>query len=150
MFNHDPQRILHILINMFVLIMFGPQMESIMGGKRFLNFYLFCGVVGGLLTAFIDPSPIPVLGASGAISGLILAFAMYFPRNKLLLFFFIPMEARLMAQLFAAFSLVMIILDATGADLGRMGGISHFGHLAGMIAAVIFFYGLHYLPSGRR
>ena len=112
----------------------------------FLQFYLFCGLFGGLLIAFLDPTSNPVLGASGAISGVALAFAIYFPRQTLLLFFVIPMKARTLAWVLGGGSAVLVVMQALGIDIGGLGTVSHFGHLAGMISALIFFYGSRFLP----
>lgn len=134
--------ILHIVFNMWALINFGSVIETVFGAKRFLAFYLFCGVVGCILVALFDPTPNPVLGASGAIFGLMTAFGIYFPTNKLT--FFVPIPITLTAKnwvyAFGGFSLLMVILDFVNPDAHYGGNISHFGHLAGMVAAFIFFY----------
>ena len=139
-FNHDSRGIQHILFNMFTLLMIGPAIEMAMGSKRFLQFYLFCGIVAGILVAFLDPSPNPVLGASGAILGLIVAFAVYYPQAELLLFFVLPMKSTTIAWVAGIGSAALFILDTVGADMANWGNISHFGHLAGMVAALLFFY----------
>lgn len=144
-FSHSLDSLFHIIFNMFVLFSFGPILETVMGAKRFLAFYLFCGVVGGILVAVLDPSIIPVVGASGAIFGVMVAFAMYFPKQKLnIMFIPIGFEARKFIPAIGVISLVFVVLDYFGVDAG--GGISHFGHLAGMIAAVLFFYGEKFMP----
>ncbi len=134
--------ILHLVFNMWALVNFGSVIESVFGAKRFLAFYLFCGVVGSILVALFDPTPNPVLGASGAIFGLMTAFGIYFPTNKLT--FFVPIPITLTAKnwvyAFGGFSLFMVILDFTNPGPHYGGNISHFGHLAGMVAAFIFFY----------
>lgn len=137
-FNHDPNSLFHILFNMLMLVSLGPILEMVMSSKKFFKFYLFCGVVGGLIIAFLDPSPNPVLGASVALSGVLVAFAFYFPHQRLS-FFLIPIsfEARQFAIGFAVISAVLAVLNWQG--MGILGGISHFGHLAGMIAGYIFF-----------
>ncbi len=146
-FSHSRTSFFHIIFNMFVLASFGPILERVMGEKRFLAFYLFCGLVGGLLMAFLDPSISPVVGASGAIFGVMVAFAMYFPKTKLS-FMFIPIgfEARHLVPFFGLVSLVFVVLQYAGINAG--GPISHFGHLSGMIAAILFFYVEKYLPLG--
>jgi membrane associated rhomboid family serine protease len=129
-FSH--KEIFHILFNMMALTSLGSGVEYVMGSKRFLEFYLFCGFVGGLIIAFLDPSNNPVLGASGAISGVIVAFAFLFPKEKLSVFFLPPIEARWVATGIGVLSLVFVLI-------GGGGFISHFGHLAGMVAALIYF-----------
>ena len=135
-FNHGG--FFHILLNMFIFFLIGPAVEHILGTERFLKFYFFCGIFGGLLVAYLDPSTIPVLGASGAIYGVMVAFALFFPREKFYFYFLIPVEARWFVTGIGIFSLIMVIRDALG--LGGGDNISHFGHLAGMVAAFIFFY----------
>ena len=138
-FNHSHQGIFHILFNMLVLASLGPLIEMVLGSPRFLKFYLFCGVVASLFLAYLDPSPVSVVGASTAISGVLVAFAMYFPKQKLQ-FLFIPFgfEARKFVIGIGIFSAAMVLLQVLGVTDG--GYISHFGHLAGMVAALIFFY----------
>ncbi|MEM6264579.1 MAG: rhomboid family intramembrane serine protease [Bacteroidota bacterium] len=145
-FNHSPTDIFHIIFNMLVLASIGPIMESIFRSRRFLKFYLFCGLFGGVLVAFLDPSNNPVLGASGAISGLLLAFAMFFPDQKLLLFFVLPVKASTLMWVVGIGSAVLVGFQAMGVDLGGLGTISHFGHLSGMISAMVFFYLEKYVP----
>ena len=137
---------LHIFFNMWVLISFGSIIEMVLGAKRFLAFYLFCGVVGSALTAILDPSPIPVVGASGAIFGVMVAFAIFFPNQKITFFmpFPITMKSRIWMMVIGGLSALLVTLSALDIAPGITGGISHFGHLAGMISAIIFFYsGIH-------
>lgn len=141
-FNHGG--LLHILFNMWALANFGSIIEMVLGAKRFLEFYLFCGVLGGIFCAFLDPSPIPIVGASGAIFGVMVAFAIYFPQHKLtfLMPFPITFEARtwiIILGVMSAFFVVSGYLHLPSESWG--GNISHFGHLAGMVSALIFFYG---------
>ncbi|MEM6343304.1 MAG: rhomboid family intramembrane serine protease [Bacteroidota bacterium] len=141
-FSHSG--ILHIAFNMLALASLGPAIESAIGGKRFLSFYLFTGVVAGVLLAILDPSHNPVLGASTAIFGVIAAFAYIYPRAPLSFFFLPPFEAKKFAIGAAVISAVLVLSELRG--FGNAGGISHFGHLMGMVAAVIYFYAEKYLP----
>ena len=128
---------------MLALASLGPIIEMVVGGKRFLRFYLFTGLMAGVLVAFVDPSDNPVLGASGAISGVLTAFAYMNPEARLRLFFVLELKAKQLAIGVALISVVFIV----GSLMGRnTGNISHFGHLAGMIAAVIYFYLERVLP----
>ncbi|MBX7241896.1 MAG: rhomboid family intramembrane serine protease [Bacteroidia bacterium] len=136
----------HIFFNMWVLISFGSIIEMVLGAKRFLAFYLFCGVLGSFFTALLDPSPIPVVGASGAIFGVMVAFAIFFPNQRITFFmpFPITMKSRIWMMTIGGLSSLLVVLDALGVAPGITGGISHFGHLAGMVSAIIFFYsGIH-------
>jgi len=141
-FNHAG--IMHIFFNMFIFALIGPGVEMVLGSERFLKFYLFCGVLGGILIALFDPSSGPVVGASGAIYGVMVAFALFFPREKFYLYFLVPIEARWLVIGVGIFSLFMVVRQFMGEPVG--GNVSHFGHLAGMVAAISFFYLRRWLP----
>lgn len=155
-FNHGG--ITHILFNMMALAFLGPLVEMVMGSKRFLTFYLFCGVVAGILLALFDPSPVPVVGASGAILGVLAAFAFYFPKERLsILFLPFSFKSRDFAWGIAAISAVFVmvsylevfgIIPPSESSGGYGGGISHFGHLAGMVSAVLYGYVERLFPNG--
>lgn len=138
-FSHSMGNFLHIVFNMLVLASLGPITESVLGSKRFLRFYLFCGVFSGLTLAFLDPSPVPVVGASTAVSGVLVAFALLFPRQKLQ-FFLIPIgfEARWFVLGLGILSAVLTVAQLVSPGAGGM--VSHFGHLMGMIGAILYFY----------
>lgn len=127
--------IFHFLFNMLALASLAPMVEMVIGQKRFLSLYLFCGVFAGVVLAFLDPSPAPVLGASTAVSGVFAAFAMMFPERKISFFFLPPIEARKLLIGAAVISGVLMLVDLKGGDTGR---ISHFGHLAGMLGALVY------------
>jgi membrane associated rhomboid family serine protease len=145
-FSHSLGNFLHIIFNMLVLASLGPITESVLGGKRFLRFYLFCGLFAGLALAFLDPSPVPVVGASTAVSGILVAFAMFFPRQKLQ-FFLIPIgfEARWFVLGIGVLSAVLTIVQVVSPSMG--GSVSHFGHLMGMIGAIVYFYVERLIPG---
>jgi len=146
-FNHGG--IMHILFNMLALFFLGPSIEQVLGGARFLRFYLFTGVFAGLALAFLDPSPYPVLGASTAVSGVMVAFALLYPRTKLYLMFLpIGIEARYMALGYGVISLVATVNEVINPGSG--GNISHFGHLMGMVGAIIYFFLERFMPVLRK
>lgn len=146
-FNHGG--IFHILFNMVALTSIGTPIEHVFGARKFLRFYLFCGIFGGILVTLLDPSPYPVVGASGAIMGVVTAFAFYFPQQKMFIFPIpFPISARWMAIGIGVLSLVFVILNYLNINDG--GQISHFGHLAGMVAALVYFYAERYLPFLRK
>lgn len=126
----------HILINMYVLWMFGTEVERMWGSKVFYKYYFITGIGAGLFHAVIMPhSIVPTVGASGAIMGLLTAYAVLFPNRELtlLLFFILPvrMRAKTLVLLFAGFSLL------SGA-IGTSDGVAHFAHLGGMIVGYIY------------
>lgn len=130
----------HILFNMFALYSIGTAVEMAMGSRRFIEFYLFCGLLGGVAIAVLDPTPNPVLGASGAVSGVLVGMALYYPRSEMIIFPIpLPIQARWLVTGVFVFSLVMVIV-------GSGGNVSHFGHLAGMVAALLYFFGRQFLP----
>ncbi len=125
----------HIFFNMYTLYMFGSVVEEIIGSRKFLIYYFVCGLgaaglhlgVEALQVTFFAASLPPVVGASGAIYGTLIAFAMLFPESRLtLLFPPVTMKARTMVIVFAAIELF------TGVT-GFMDGIAHFAHLGGML-----------------
>lgn len=126
---------MHLLFNALGLFFFGPMVEMAMGAKRFLAFYLFVGIVSGLAVALFDPSYYHVLGASGAISGVLIAFAFYYPDLKMSMLFlpFIQFKA-------IYFVLGLFVISAANVFVfSRNDGISHFGHLMGMVIAILYF-----------
>ena len=126
--------ILHILLNMYGLWLFGSKLENIWGTKRFLLFYFVCGVGAFLLhwivayIGFIPPSSI--IGASGAISGLIVGFGFLFPNSEFMIIPIpIPIKAKYLVMLLAGFDLVFGLLN--------IDNIAHFAHIGGMLAGVL-------------
>jgi membrane associated rhomboid family serine protease len=134
-FLHDPHNIAHIFFNMFALFMFGGALESYWGGaRRFTMFYLICVLAAALTQLTVDAlarDAGPVVGASGGVFGLLLAFAWYFPRQRILLIFPpIPMPAWLFVTLYGVLELFLGIT-------GRNQAVAHFAHLGGMLGAAL-------------
>lgn len=141
-FSH--RSLYHILFNMLALASLGPLVEVVVGSKRFLRFYMFTGLVAGVMIAFFDPATGPVLGASGAIAGVLAAFAYMNPNVELRFFFVLALKAKHLAIGLAVLSALLVLASMTGRDTGN---ISHFGHLAGMAAAVLYFYLEQFFPT---
>lgn len=121
----------HILFNMFGLYMFGSEVERLFGSRFYLAYYFASVVAAGLthlaVNALIGGPAIPVVGASGGIYGLLLAFGVYFPhRTVVLLIPPIPMKARTFVFVFAVVELVFGVT-------GTASGVAHFAHLGGML-----------------
>jgi membrane associated rhomboid family serine protease len=135
----------HIFFNMFALFMFGRALEYFWGSRRFTVFYLACVIAAAatqLLTASLSGSMEATLGASGGVFGLLLAFAMYFPRQRItLLFPPIPMPAWLFVTLYGVLELVLGVTNTQA-------GVAHFAHLGGMLggALVILYWRARRLP----
>ena len=125
---------LHLLFNMFALYMFGTAIEQVFGSRRYLIYYAVCVVsaaLAQLLVAKLTGGFYPTVGASGGVFGLLLAYGLYFPNNRVMLLFPpIPLPARVFVLIYAALELVM---GVTGAQ----SGVAHFAHLGGMVGAFL-------------
>ena len=129
MFAHDPTNFFHILFNMYALWMFGSVLERVWGPKRFLIFYLVCGLGAGIAQMLVGA---PAIGASGAIMGLLAAFAYLFPNTEFyILPFPFPIKAKYMVAIYAAIDLF------GGLHPGSADNIAHFAHLGGMVMGFI-------------
>ena len=121
----------HIFFNMLALYMFGGEIERLFG-SRFYALYYFASVVSAailhlVIMAWMGSPPVPMVGASGGIYGLLLAFGIYFPHRRVLLLFPpIPMPARVFVFGFAALELFLGITQTAA-------GVAHFAHLGGML-----------------
>ncbi len=134
MFLHG--NFLHIFLNMYALWIFGIEIESMWGTREFYKYYFITGVGAGVIHTILTPmSTIPTIGASGAVMGILTAYAVMFPHRviTLLLFFILPirMRARTLALAFAAMSIL-------GGVTGSRDGIAHFAHLGGMLIGYIY------------
>ena len=122
----------HILFNMFGLWMFGVEIENLWGSRKFLYFYLLCGISAGLFHLFLSPllgEAAFTLGASGAIYGVLVAFGLFFPNRYIFLYFFIPVKAKYLIGFF-------VILEFFMVNSG--GNVAHLAHLGGALAAFAF------------
>ena len=127
--------ITHILFNMLGLWMFGTQIESHWGRGPFLLYYLVCGLGGaftyGLFKIFGAEAAVPMVGASGAVYGILLAYGMMFPEAVILIALILPMKAKYAVVLFG---LIELLSSISGTSLG----VAHVAHLGGMGAGFIF------------
>ena len=128
MFAHGG--IFHILFNMYALWLFGAPLERQWGGKKFLIFYFVCGIAAGL-TELLFVHNVPSLGASGAIMGLLAAFAMSFPNVE---FYILPIPFPIKAKYLAA---IYAAMDVFGQFSGFGGNVAHFAHLGGLVMGFI-------------
>jgi len=126
--------VLHILFNMLGLWMFGSDLERHWGTRRFTTYFFVCGIGAGILTVLLAPSsPIPVIGASGAIYGILLAFGMLFP-NRIIYWIIFPIPAKWLVIIMGGLAFLSS-LSANG------NGIANVAHLGGML------FGFLYLKS---
>jgi membrane associated rhomboid family serine protease len=133
----------HLFFNMLGLFFFGPRVESRLGSNRFLALYLISGVTGALLSKLLAPYA-GVIGASGAVLGVLMAFARFWPREKLLIWGVLPIEARWLVLIYAALD----ILGGFG-GAGR-GGVANFAHLGGFAGALLYLLFLERRQGARR
>lgn len=162
MFMHDPGSFMHILFNMFTLWMFGTVLERFLGSKRFLIFYLICGVGAGIFIQLTVPfsaekyaetvhalSPgvssidlvqmykeqYSALGASGAIMGVMAAFAYLFPNTQMYVMFIpVPVKAKFVIPVYVLIDLFGGLNPSAGDNIG------HFAHLGGAIIGFVVIY----------
>jgi membrane associated rhomboid family serine protease len=124
----------HILFNMLALWMFGAPIEQTWGTRRFLQYYFLCGVGAGVCVvlanlAFGDPRQ-QVIGASGAIYGLLLAYGMLFPEQEVLVAFLFPIKAKYMVMIFGGIAFVF--------SFQKGSTVSNLAHLGGMIFGFVY------------
>ena len=134
-FLHDPRNVLHLAFNMLALVMFGAQVEHQWTARRYATYYFVC-VLGAALCQLVVAwltmaqgiAPYATLGASGGVFGLLLAYGVLFPNQRVMLLFPpIPMKARTLVILYAVIELLL------GLN-GWQPGVAHFAHLGGMLA----------------
>jgi len=135
--------LLHLVFNLFTLWMFGCDVERALGSKRFIWYFLITGVGAGLFhLAFNWNSLTPVIGASGAIYGVLVAFAVLFPNREITLLVFFVLPVRLKAKYLAAiFMTISLIAGIQGQILASDGGVAHLAHLGGGLVGFILLRG---------
>jgi membrane associated rhomboid family serine protease len=126
--------IFHLLFNMLALWLFGAELERIWGTRYFLKFYFACGIGAAILTLLFSLLPFDfaaalyqsiVIGASGAIFGLLLAYALYFPDRPILMFLLFPIPAKYFVMIIGAIAFY--------SSLGATGGVASATHLGGLV-----------------
>jgi membrane associated rhomboid family serine protease len=118
----------HLLFNMLALVFFGPRVEMEIGDRDFLLLYFVSGITGGILS-FVSPWT-PIIGASGALFGVMLAYAYFWPRSQIFIWGLFPVEARWLVIFMTALSLYG---GFRGTD-----NIAHFAHLGGFLGGYLF------------
>jgi membrane associated rhomboid family serine protease len=145
MFVHDTGSIFHILFNMLVLWMFGVQLERLWGTPFFVRYYFVTGIGAGLTTMAVGLLPFAfaegvwsavTIGASGAIYGLLLAYALYYPDRPIYMFLLFPVPAKYFVMIIGAIA----FLSSLGAGTSR---VAHVAHLGGLVIGYV------YLTMGR-
>ena len=121
---------MHLLLNMVGLFFFGPPLEERLGSRDFLIFYFICGL-GGALLSFAFAFQAPIIGASAAVYGVLLAFAIFWPDVQIYIWGILPVKAKWLVGVIVAMS----IINAFG---GAQDGTAHFAHLGGFVAAFLY------------
>lgn len=142
---------LHILLNMLILWYFGAEIEMRLGERNFLKYFLICGVGAGIFNFLInimvnDISSLtsPIIGASGAIYGILVAYGIFFGNRYFLVFFLFPMKAKYFVMIMASIELIM------GVKSTPQDNVAHFAHLGGMVVGAIYIYLRYIRNSGGR
>jgi len=112
--------------------MFGGELESYWGSGKFLRYFLFCGIGAGICTVVFSPHQfIPVVGASGAIYGILLAFGWLFPNRLIYVYFLVPIPAKYFVIIFG-------LIELYASMQGTGGGVAHLTHLGGLIFGILY------------
>ena len=136
----------HVFWNMFILFFFGPMLERLWGGKKFLTFYLVCGAMGGLLypmlaiVGWLDVAYL--VGASGSILGMLAAGAILFPNTMVLVFFVFPVRLVFVTLILAGISIITLLRPDQFSNAG-----GEAAHLGGMAAGAIYVFFKGRLPK---
>jgi rhomboid family protein len=120
----------HLFFNMLALYFFGSRLENRLGGRAFLGLYFCSGIMGALLSLVMAPHA-GIIGASGAVFGVMLGYAWFWPRDQIMIWGVFPLEARWLIVLTTALAL-------WGGFSGGSGGIAHFAHLGGFVGGYLF------------
>ena len=132
----------HVLFNMLLLWMMGVELERMWGTVYFTKFYFACGIGAGLTQVILGILPfpfanqfysIPTVGASGAIYGVLLAYALYFPTRPILMFFVFPVPAKYFVMILGGLALLF--------SAGGGGGVAHTAHLGGLLTGYLYLKG---------
>lgn len=139
----------HLLANMLLLFFLGPPLEKKLGGGEFLKFYLLCGLGAAVMSLALAPwiGGRPMVGASGALFGVFIGFALFYPNAELLLMFILPVKARTLAWWAAAFSVGVTVAVIF---FGLETGIAEWAHLGGLLTGLGYLRGKRYFRGSLR
>jgi membrane associated rhomboid family serine protease len=132
--------IMHILFNMLALYWFGGRVEERLGGQHFITLYLISAIGGGVCS-FVTPL-VPIIGASGAIMGVLIAYAMYWPRQRFYIYGVLPVQAWMLVAIY-------VVIDVGGAGGIGGAGIAHFAHLGGFASGFLYLKWLEFRSPAR-
>ena len=135
--------VFHIVFNMLALWMFGAELERVWGTRGFLKFYFVTGIGAGMLTVLLSLVPYgptaslyasDIIGASGAVYGLLLAYALYFPNRPIYMYFVFPIPARIFVVIMGALAFFSSMSE-------NGGGVANATHLGGLLVAYVYLKG---------
>jgi membrane associated rhomboid family serine protease len=138
--------VLHILFNMLMLWFLGAELERLWGTRFFVKFYFVCGIGAGVLTVLLSLLPYgplaqlyasDIVGASGAVYGLLLAYGLYFPDRPIYMYFVFPIPARIFVIILGAMAFFSSLSDSGG-------GLANATHLGGLLVAYVYLKGLRF------
>ena len=134
---------MHLIGNMTYLYIFGDNIEDNLGRTKFILFYIITGACAALSQAFLDPtSTIPMVGASGAIAGLLGAYVVLFPKAKIKVFFWFIIFFKIIkirAIFVLGFWIIIQLISFSGSDLNA-GGVAYAAHIGGFASGIILIY----------
>jgi len=135
---------LHIISNMLYLWIFGDNVEDRMGPFGYLIFYLMCGIASGLVQLFVSPaSRIPIVGASGAIAGVMGAYLLLYPYGRvitLIFIFFFVQVVQIPAFFFLVFWFMLQFFSGAASMAGQEGGVAWWAHVGGFLCGLLMVY----------
>jgi membrane associated rhomboid family serine protease len=142
--------VMHLFLNLMMLVFIGGELESVWGTRRFVFYYFFCSICAGLLYLFLQMVVwrgtglyTPMVGASGAIYGLLMAYGLIFGERVLLFMMLFPMKAKHFVWILAAIEFMTTVYS------GR-GGLASAAHLGGMVAGLGYLWGKAYLSLAKK
>ena len=128
----------HILFNMFGLYMFGSELEATWGTRQFTKFFFLCGIGGALASVLVSPhSYVLIIGASGAIFGLLVAYGVLFPNRLIYLYMIIPIQAKWFVIIYGAINFLSA-LSVTNS------GVAYVTHVGGMVVGFVYLKGARF------
>jgi rhomboid family protein len=133
----------HILFNMLGLYMFGGELEATWGTRQFTKFFFLCGIGAALITVLVSPHAMtPIIGASGALFGLLLAYGILFPNRLIYLYMIIPIPAKWFVAIFGVINLMSALSVSNS-------GVAYVTHVGGMLIGLIYLKGGRLIPDLR-
>jgi membrane associated rhomboid family serine protease len=143
---------MHLLGNMLYLWIFGNNIEDILGRVRFILFYLLCGIVASLVQVLVNTdAAVPIIGASGAVAGVLGAYLVLFPNTRIqslvFVFYFVRLIEIPAIIVLGLWFVLQFFNGLASVGMQQMGGVAYFAHVGGFVAGIILIY---LFPKGRR